>query len=69
MRVVSADRENVVVALPRDQLVLLGNALAYVCHGAALPDFETLMGATHPEAEALLDTLDRLIKGQSTPVK
>jgi hypothetical protein len=47
------------VALSRDDLLLLINALNYVTHGAELPEFATLMGATREEAARLLKRLAR----------
>jgi len=50
----------------RAELTLLANALNALCYGLPLgPEFETLIGASRPEAEQLLEAIGKALDQSS----
>ena len=49
------------LALTVEDLRIINNALNEVCHGIAVPEFATRMGASLPEVQALLDRVHAVL--------
>ena len=52
---IEQDREGFILRATRKELSMINNALNEICHGIHVSDFETRVGATLAEAEALLE--------------
>jgi hypothetical protein len=62
MRLMEKSDDSFAIELTRDELRILANAVNEVCNGPEAiegPEFDTRMGATREEAEALLDALNK----------
>ena len=63
MRVLRDSASGVEIALSRDELLLLNNALNEVCNGIHIeePEFATRLGLDRSEALSLLSAVNRLL--------
>jgi hypothetical protein len=59
MRVVSGSHTEITVALTRDELRILSNALNEVCNALDVEEFATRMGAELYEVEALREQFSK----------
>lgn len=53
--------DEAVLRLRRDELVVIANALNYVCNAIDLPEFPTLFGVDREEADALFADVGRVL--------
>ncbi len=56
------DKEQRIVGLSDREVILLANALNEICNGIEVPEFETRIGATMPEAKVLLSRMKELLE-------
>lgn len=68
MEIVSRERNSVCVRMSLQEVWAVNNALNEVCNGIDVPEFETRMGVSMQQAEALLfniqQVLGKLEKGE-----
>jgi hypothetical protein len=60
MKPIRVDDTSADIALSLDEMRLLCNALNEVCNGIEIYEFETRLGATRADAEALMSELGHL---------
>ena len=53
--------DEAVLRIGRDELVVIANALNYVCNAIDLTEFPTLFGVDRDEADALLADVGRVL--------
>jgi hypothetical protein len=54
MEVVELSIESITLRLSPDEVIMLSNALNEICNGIAISEFQTRIGYTREEVEALL---------------
>ena len=69
MAEIKSTEQGAILTLSADELLIVNNALAAVCHGVRVTedDFPTLIGASREEGRALLRQLGQALEPQERP--
>lgn len=60
MQIVQANREDIVLRIDKNEILILVASLNEVCHGIDVPEFETRIGASLEQVQAFLNSLTAL---------
>jgi hypothetical protein len=62
MRFIQTNGTTITLALTTQELEIVNNALNEICHGIDVPGFETRIGATRHDVQALLASINVALK-------
>lgn len=60
MEIIESTKDKTIVSLSSTELIIMNNALNEICNGVDIPEFETRIGYSRQQVEALLDQIHPL---------
>ncbi|CAN5693204.1 hypothetical protein BH18ACI4_BH18ACI4_10200 [soil metagenome] len=64
MEIIESTKDKTIVSLSSTELIIMNNALNEICNGVDIPEFETRVGYSRQQVEALLDQIHPLTSSE-----